>query len=73
MHQTKLKAGMMLLIEAGDTHEIRNTGRATVPCDFAFATDRRKPAPKFNCSPFIGWDPLEASSDAKRLARFSPA
>jgi mannose-6-phosphate isomerase-like protein (cupin superfamily) len=27
-HQTKLKAGMMLLIEAGDTHEIRNTGRA---------------------------------------------
>jgi mannose-6-phosphate isomerase-like protein (cupin superfamily) len=26
-HKTKLAAGTMLLIEAGDRHEIRNTGR----------------------------------------------
>jgi len=26
-HKTKLKAGSMVLIEAGDRHEIRNTGR----------------------------------------------
>ena len=26
-HKTKLKAGAILLIEAGDRHEIRNTGR----------------------------------------------
>ena len=27
-HKTRLKAGMMVLIEAGDRHEIRNTGRS---------------------------------------------
>jgi mannose-6-phosphate isomerase-like protein (cupin superfamily) len=27
-HKTKLKPGTMLLIEAGDRHEIRNTGRS---------------------------------------------
>lgn len=27
-HKTRLKAGMMMLIEAGDHHEIRNTGRS---------------------------------------------
>ena len=27
-HKTSLKAGMMVLIEAGDRHEIRNTGRS---------------------------------------------
>jgi mannose-6-phosphate isomerase-like protein (cupin superfamily) len=27
-HKTSLKAGMMMLIEAGDRQEIRNTGRS---------------------------------------------
>jgi len=27
-HKTNLKAGMMVLIEAGDRHEVRNTGRS---------------------------------------------
>ena len=27
-HKTILKTGMMVLIEAGDRHEIRNTGRS---------------------------------------------
>jgi mannose-6-phosphate isomerase-like protein (cupin superfamily) len=27
-HKTRLNPGMMMLIEAGDNHEIRNTGRS---------------------------------------------